>query len=268
MLWEELTAKEFPECAKESGGVCILPIGVLEKHGNHLPLGTDMYTGQQVCKKAAETEKAVVFPYYFLGQIAEASHFPGCITASHHLLMDALREMCDEIGRNGFKKIILVSSHGGNNSFLPFFIQEMPRLDREYSLYTYFLGHINKEQRQKLCDFAKTDDLGSHAGLSETSMIMYLRPDLVHMEAQDIAESRSLGRLAQLRKMNVFSGYDWYSQYPNHIAGDPSKASAELGKMLFDTYCQNLAEIIRLVKADEISEKMAREFRAAASRLG
>ena len=99
MLWEELTAKEFPDCVKESEGICVLPIGVLEKHGNHLPVGTDMYTGQAVCKKAAEMEKSIVFPYYFLGQIAEARHFPGCISASHRLLMGALREMCDEICR-------------------------------------------------------------------------------------------------------------------------------------------------------------------------
>ena len=263
MLWEELTAKKYPLCVKECGSVCLLPIGVLEKHGNHLPLGTDMYTGQAVCKKAAEIEASIVFPYYFFGQISEARHYPGCIAASHRLMMDALLEMCDEIHRNGFKKIIIVSSHGGNSHFLPFFAQEMPRLDRNYNVYTYFIGHIKEEQRRAICDFAQTTDLGAHAGLSETAVIMHLRPDLVDMSAQDPMESRSLGRLAELRDKGVFTGFNWYAEYPYHFAGDPSLASAELGKMIFDMMCNNLAEIIRAVKEDEISEKMIREFSLA-----
>ena len=263
MLWEELTAKQFPVCIKESGNVCLLPIGVLEKHGNHLPVGTDMFTGQAVCKKAAELEKSIVFPYYFIGQISEARHFTGTIAASHRLMMDALLEMCDEIHRNGFRKIIIVSSHGGNNSFLPFFTQEMPRLDRTYNVYTYFIGHLGEDQRRKICDLAGTTDLGSHAGLTETSVIMHLRPDLVDMQAQDPKEGRSLGRLQELREKHVFTGFNWYAEYPNHIAGDPGPATADLGRIIIDMMVKNLAEIIRAVKEDNISEQMIEEFRQA-----
>ena len=263
MLWEELTAKRFPECIKESKGVCLLPIGVLEKHGNHLPVGTDMYTGQAVCKNAAEMEKAIVFPYYFLGQISEARHFTGTIAASHRLMMDALLEMCDEIHRNGFKKIIIVSSHGGNNNFLPFFSQEMPRLDRDYCVYTYFIGHMKEEQHRIIRDFAKTSDLGSHAGLSETSVIMHLKPDLVDMDAQNPKEGQCLNRLAELRKRSVFTGFNWYADFPYHIAGDHSAATAELGALLFKMMCENLAEIIQEVKADDTSPKLINEFKSA-----
>ena len=263
MLWEELNAKQFPESIRDSGSLCLLPLGVLEKHGNHLPLGTDMYTGQAVCKKAAEIETSIVFPYYFLGQISEARHYSGTISASHRLIMDALLEMCDEIHRNGFKKIIIVSSHGGNSYFLPFFAQEMPRLNRDYSLYTYFLGHVKEEQRRIIRDFAKTTDLGSHAGLTETSVMMHLRPDLVDLGVQAPQEGRSLERLAGLRDKNVFTGFNWYAQYPCHIAGDPSPASAELGRIIFDMMCENLVEIIREIKADETSEKMIKEFKLA-----
>jgi creatinine amidohydrolase len=266
MLWEELTAKDFPGSINDSGSVCLLPIGVLEKHGNHLPVGTDMFTGQAVCKKAAETEKSIVFPYYFLGQISEARHYTGTIAASHRLMMDALLEMCDEIYRNGFKKIIIASSHGGNNHFLPYFAQEMPRLDRAYNVYTYYIGHLKEDQNRIICDFAKTEDLGYHAGLTETSVMMYLKPDLVYMDAQDPNEGRSFERLADLRKKGVYTGFDWYAEYPNHFAGDPSPASAELGRMIFYMMCENLAEVIRAVKADEASEKMIREFSLAGQR--
>jgi len=263
MLWEELTAKNFPKAVEESGGVCILPVGVLEKHGDHLPLGTDMIIGQAVSKRTAEIESAVVFPYYFLGQIAEARHSPGCISASHRLIMDALLEMCDEINRNGFKKIIIYSSHGGNLSFLPFFLQEMPRLNRSYNVYTYFCAHISNEQEKAISEFAKSDLPDYHAGYGETSAIMYLRPDLVKMEAQDPKEGISKGRLSELRAKRVVTGYNWYAEYPHHFAGDARPATPELGKIIFDTYCENLAEIIRLVKADDTLEMLIKECKLA-----
>jgi len=267
MLWEELTAKNFARCVKESDGVCLLPIGVLEKHGNHLPVGTDMIIGQAVCKKAAETEKAVVFPYYFLGQIAEARHYPGCIAASHKLIMKALLEMCDEIHRNGFKKIIICSSHGGNNHFLPFFLQEMPRLQRPYNAYTYFIPYLKNEQTAAICGTAKTDDLGYHAGLTETAAIMHLRPDLVDMKEQNPDEFKSKGRLKELRKSEIFTGFNWYAEYPHHFAGDPGPATSEIGKIVFDAACDNLCEVIRAVKADSDSEKMNAEFKNLSNSL-
>lgn len=259
MLWEELTAENFKKSIGKTGGVCVLPIGVVEKHGDHLPLGTDMIIGQAICKEAAEMECAVVFPYYFLGQIAEAAHCPGTISGSHRLLMDALLEMCDEINRNGFKKIIIYSSHGGNRHFLPFFLQEMPRLNRPYSVYAYYIGQKTNEQNQTLRDFAKTNDLGEHGGTKETSLIMYLRPDLVDLKAQDPKEWDSKGRLAELRTKGVFTGFNWYAEYPHHIAGDPSHASPELGKMVFDIDCKNLADVIRMVKTDNESEQLKKE---------
>jgi creatinine amidohydrolase len=222
-----------------------------------------MIFGQAVCKKAAEIESSVVFPYYFLGHIAEARHSPGCISASHHLIMDALLEMCDEINRNGFKKIIIYSSHGGNNFFLPFFLQEMPRLNRTYNAYYYFSGQITNEQGKIFCEAGKADDLGKHAGLLETAAMMYLRPDLVDIKEQDIKESQSLGRLAEIREKGIMTGFNWYAEYPHHIAGDPSSATPELGKIIFDAICENLVKVIRAVKTDGISEKLIKECNLA-----
>jgi creatinine amidohydrolase/Fe(II)-dependent formamide hydrolase-like protein len=121
---------------------------------------------------------------------------------------------------------------------------------------------MKAEQNQAACDFAKTNDLGYHAGVSETSAIMYLRPELVDMKAQDPKESQSQGRLAAIREKGVFTGFNWYAEYPHHFAGDPSPSTPELGKMIFDTCCENLIEVIRAVKADDISEKMIKEYNA------
>jgi len=260
MLWEELTALNFERAVKDCGGICVLPIGVLEKHGNHLPLGTDMFSVMEVCKAAAKAEPAVVFPYYFLGQIAETRHYPGTINASHRLMMDCLLEMCDEIARNGLKKILIMSGHGGNNHFLPFFCQEMPRLDRDYSVYTAFIGSTTAEQNKKLAAAAGTEDLGYHAGLSETSMMMHLRPNLVHMDAQDPADCKRLNRLPGIQEAGLFTGFNWYADYPYHFAGDPSLATPELGKMFFNTAVENAVKALKAIKADEVSGGLVREY--------
>jgi len=118
--WEELTAPNFIKAVELSGGTCIIPLGVIEKHGPHLPLGTDLIDVRAVVLRAAQTEYSIIFPEYYFSQIFEAKHQPGTIAYGERLIWDMLQNTCDEISRNGIKKIILVSGHGGNNSFLPF----------------------------------------------------------------------------------------------------------------------------------------------------
>ena len=260
MLWEELTAKNFKTAITTTDSVCVLPLGVIEKHGNHLPLGTDMFSVTAVCKAAAEICPAIVFPYYFLGQITEARHQPGTLAASHRLMMDTLLEMCDEISRNGFKKILIMSGHGGNNHFLPFFAQEMPRLARDYSVYTGFIGNATPEQRKRFIKAAGTDDLGYHAGLAETAIMMHLRPDLVHMSDQDPIEGQSQNRLPDIEKAMLFTGFSWYANYPNHFSGDHTNATPQLGKLLFDVAVENTVSALHAIKADAASCQFLREY--------
>ncbi|HEV2698376.1 MAG TPA: creatininase family protein, partial [Terriglobales bacterium] len=75
--WEELTAPDFLQGIHNSSGTCLLPFGILEKHGPHLPLGTDLLDVRHAALTAAQQEYAVVFPEYYFGQIFEARHQPG-----------------------------------------------------------------------------------------------------------------------------------------------------------------------------------------------
>src|SRR5437879_4030172 len=134
MQWEDLTAPEFSKAVKTSKGLCLLPIGVMEKHGNHLPLGTDLFTGRTIALEAARQEPVVVFPPYYFGQIHEARHVPGTVALPGPLLLEMLEQVCAEIARNGFKKILIFNSHGGNASLLPFFAQLSLEKDRGYGL--------------------------------------------------------------------------------------------------------------------------------------
>jgi len=120
--YEELTSPEFIEAVIQSDSTCLIPIGVFEKHGPHLPLGTDLIDIREIALRAAKQEYTIIYPEYYFSQINEAKHQPGTIAYSSKLILTVLQETCQELARNGLKKIILVNGHGGNNHFLHFFL--------------------------------------------------------------------------------------------------------------------------------------------------
>src|SRR3712207_2275498 len=121
MRWEELTGDQFGEDVAQCQGVCLIPLSVIERHGHHLPLGTDMYIGREVCRRAAALEPAIVFPDYIFTQIPEARHLAGTIAIDPDLMLKLLDNVCREVARNGLKKVVLVNAHGGNFGLLSLF---------------------------------------------------------------------------------------------------------------------------------------------------
>src|SRR3981081_1916804 len=114
--WEELTGGDFIKAIEKAQGTCVLPFGILEKHGPHLPLGTDLLNVRHASLEAAHKEYAVVFPQYYFGQIFEAKHEPGTVAYSARLQLDLLQETVDEMARNGCKKVMIANGNGGNTS--------------------------------------------------------------------------------------------------------------------------------------------------------
>jgi creatinine amidohydrolase len=112
--WDEITASDWNNALTKSNKTCILPIGILEKHGPHVPIGSDLIRVREYALRATQKEYAVVFPDYFYGQINEAKHQPGVFALPERVVWDLLENTCDEIARNGFNKIIIVNGHGGN----------------------------------------------------------------------------------------------------------------------------------------------------------
>src|SRR6266480_1888496 len=133
--WEELTAGDFRAAIQQAKGTCLLPFGILEKHGPHLPLGTDLLNVRYASLHAAQQEFAVVFPQYYFGQIFEAKHEPGTIAYSRDLQLKLLQETTDEMARNGCKKILIVNGHGGNESLIPYFAQSQLDKTHDYVVY-------------------------------------------------------------------------------------------------------------------------------------
>ncbi|HXN99554.1 MAG TPA: creatininase family protein [Candidatus Acidoferrales bacterium] len=252
--WEELTAADFAKAVGQAQGTCILPIGILEKHGPHLPLGTDLINVRYVSLAAAKQEYAVVFPEYYFGQIFEAKHEPGTIAYSAKIQMELLQETTDEMARNGCKKIVIANGHGGNENLLPYFAQTQLDSRHDYVVYIMPLPeHLDQPGRP-----AVKDPADMHAGETETSHVMVSRPDLIHM---DRAKDESG---ADQKRLNLpdtlYTAIWWYARFPNHYSGDGARATKELGEFDMKEWTSELVTALRAVKADSESLKLQNEF--------
>ncbi len=245
MMYEELTSPDFVRAVQDSGGTCVIPMGILEKHGPHMPLGTDLLTVREVVLRAARAEYVIVFPPYYFGQIFEARQQPGTVAYSQKLMWDLLQETCDELSRNGIKKIILVSGHGGNNSFLPYFCQSQLAARRDYALYL-FQPERDADAQAEIQKMRKTK-MEMHAGEVETSEVLAFRPDLVRL---DQAKSQSGEDQSRLDLPDTYTAIWWYARFPNHYAGDGSYGNKELGELVISKNAEQLARMFRAVKAD------------------
>jgi creatinine amidohydrolase len=250
--WEDLTAADFREGIQRSQGVCLLPFGILEKHGPHLPLGTDLLDVRYTALHAAEQEYAVVFPEYYFGQIAEAKHEPGTVAYSRGLQLALLQETTDEMARNGCKKVLIVNGHGGNDSLLPYFAQT--QLDKSHDYVVYVFDERTPQQGGP----PRTDKLDMHAGQSETSKMMISRPDLVH---RDRAASESGADQARQKiPADIYTGIWWYTRFPYHYSGEGATATKELGEYQMKWWIDSVVKAIQEVKGDDVSLKLQKEF--------
>ena len=174
--WDELTASEWPKALQLSDSTCILPIGILEKHGPHAPIGSDLIQVREWAARATKKEYAVVFPDYFYGQINEARHQYGTFALPERIVWDLLEATCDEIGRNGFKKILIINGHGGNPQLIRYFIQTRLEKQRNYAVYFFEPGSDSLYSKQ-LNALHKSDPAGDmHAGEGETSVLFTFVP--------------------------------------------------------------------------------------------
>ena len=251
--WEELTAPDFVQAIRQAAGVCVLPFGIIEKHGSHLPLGTDLLDVRFAVTNAAKQEYALIFPEYYFGQIFEARQQPGTVAYSLSTQLTLLQETVSEMARNGCKKIVIVNGHGGNGSLLPLFAQSQLASQRDYVVYVFGLPNENVAGRPAL----KTP-FDMHAGEVETSSMLIARPDLVHQDRADQQSGADQHR--QNLPGSLYTGIWWYARFPNHYAGDASAANKELGEFDQKEWSRQIAEAIKAIKADDESLKLQNQF--------
>lgn len=253
--WEELTASDFVQAIHQAQGVCVLPFGILEKHGPHLPIGTDLLDVRFAVFNAVQQEYAVVFPAYYFGQIFEAQHEPGTVAYSLSTQLTLLQETVDEMARNGCQKIVIVNGHGGNNYLLPLFAQSQLSAPHDYVIYVFGLPDTHLPGRPAMKSDPNND---MHAGETETSDMLVARPDLVH---QDRAKNESGADQHRLNLPDsVYTGIWWYAKFPDHYSGDGAAATKELGEFDQKAWSSQIADALKAIKADTQSMKLQNEF--------
>ncbi|OGV64864.1 MAG: hypothetical protein A2498_14175 [Lentisphaerae bacterium RIFOXYC12_FULL_60_16] len=243
MEWVNLTSTALRDAAR-AGLPAVLPLGSIEAHSDHLPLGNDTFKVYRTCQKASELEPAVVLPPLFYTYVKSMETKCGAITLDGRLLVDLVEKIADEAGRNGFGKVLLASGHGGNNAWLNFLRNDVMDRGKSYLLYTYYVPLIANPDDKRLMKTA----FDGHGGEVETSLALHLFPELCHMERHEVA--------AQPAIPDDYAGgaagpYDWISAWPKALSGDPTPATAEKGKVFFESCVKALTHVIKAVKEDK-----------------
>lgn len=260
MRWERLNGRDFEAAIKKTGGVCALPWGSMERHGEHLPLGTDTLIAHEIALRAAEKEPVVVYPGQHWAQVCESMSKPGTIAVRPELVMELLRELCAEIARNGFKKIVVVNGHGGNGSMLEMLAFSDARQPRDYLVYyTSWYAGLTPAQQQAMAADYQGRPIG-HACEWETSLYLALGgPEGVNLNYAPTRtiKGRDLGDgVAAQAKTSV----DWFAHSPLHYLGNARYATAARGRRYAKLYIERLADLFRAVKADQQRPALQQEY--------
>ena len=230
MEWIKLRQDEFRAAVEKSNKVCIIPIGCIESHGIHLPLGCDVFHGKYFAQKGAEIAEVCVFPELFCGEKSGAGEFPGTVIFPTPLIWQILEQCCNEISRNGFKKILLFNSHGGNTSMLNAFTRYILQKKPDYIVSVYQLplvgmdvvmkeidkfDYLTDEDKQIMQKYLDEGGWDGHGGFIETSLINTAHPELVRIDLMDKKNGLSTHRFDELSKHKISSPFGWMANFPD-----------------------------------------------------
>lgn len=289
MKWEELREEEFKEAIEKSGGLCVLPIGGMSVHGQHLPVGCDYFQARAYVEIAAEFEDVVIFPTgFWLGDTGSAAnyknplseHKAGYVCISPSLRLNLLLELCDEIARNGFRKILIVNAAAGNVGMLDYFVRAHAYEPRNYALMWTWASDFKNENVKMLYSTVKdsperfpyiaTEDLtalekfaergagGNHGHINETAVMQHITPNCVNIQRSAEVDGRSTKRADYLEKEGINAEFIWHSNFPNSFSGyDSVGSSANIGRAMLEVSAERLARIFKMLKEDEDCVRMA-----------
>jgi creatinine amidohydrolase len=254
--FEKMTWKEIQVAVRESRGVAILPVGAVEEHGPHNPVGTDSIETYEIGIRAAALTQTVVLPPVWFGNSRSLMDFPGTIGIRPEVLKNYVHDVIVSLIQHGFMRPLVLDGHSGNYGALDILVEDI-FLETEVKTL-----HVRAWELASIPKPANTPAYDGHGGLSETSAMLYLAPDCVDREAmQDCAPEADLspnGSVFPTPSSAFAKGAVVFPMMMGELVkdghfGDPRQASAERGKALIDAKANALAEFITLLKNDRLT---------------
>lgn len=250
VLWAELTWQEL-EVALGLDPVVILPVGSLEQHGPHLPVGVDTVNAYEVSVRTARhlagRVPVLVLPPLWYGFSPHHMGFTGTITLRSETFLQVMEDVVDAVVAHGFQRVLLLNGHGGNVQHVGVAAQRLGQRHLGKAIvaavtYWHMVAHRQAE-------FRSTPEGGmGHACEFETSLQMVLAPHLVHTDRYRPHYVRTAS--PRYLKVDLFAGapvtayQDFRTLSPYGTFGDPSAASPEKGERILRSIVEELAQFL------------------------
>ena len=242
LTWTEIQA--MPE---KENAVIIQPVGAIEQHGPHLPIIVDSAIGMGVLGKALGKLEADIpayaLPCLYYGKSNEHWHFPGTITLSAQTLLSVLMEMADSIYRSGFRKLVLMNSHGGQPQVMEIVARDIHQKYGDFLVFPLFTWRVPHIAGELLTE--EELEYGIHAGDAETSIMLSLLPEQVKME-KAVKEYPSGLPEDSLLSMEGKLPFAWVTREltKSGVMGDATVATPEKGDRLLESVSNGWVQLI------------------------
>ena len=232
--WENLTMPGFEALRQETQTV-ILPLGSLEEHGPHLPLGTDTFHALEVARRVARLRPVVVAPPLFYGMCRSTREHPGTVSISGDALRAMLLALGREFCRQGWRNLVFISGHAGG-THISAIVEAAERLLEELPEVRIAVVNLLELLREVLAEqptLVKTRG-DSHAGEVETAIMMAAYPDLVRGSAPE--EWPRFPKYLLVRDKRRY--------WPGGVWGNPALATAAQGETILAAETERLSKLI------------------------
>ncbi len=235
ILLENLAWPEIAELREKNGGLLLLPLGATEQHGPHLPVAMDTLLAEAVSHAASEkTGVPVMSALRYTVSQGHTPKWPGTFSLRHETFIATLRDIAAWAVATGWKRLLFVNAHFGNDAPARVAVDQL----RLAHLGKLQVGLVNVFQLSEPIWKCYTADAGDlHANCAETSLMLHLYPNLVHMDRLEKADDPD-------RTAGTLFSYPVAQTSLNGVTGSPSQATREEGETLFDEMVASLSKKI------------------------
>jgi creatinine amidohydrolase len=269
-LYSKLTWPEINDSVKKEK-VVLIPFGMLEDHGYHLPVDTDILIATTICEKTAEMcpEEILVIPPISYGYSPHHIDFPGPITITWDTLIKFLLDICKSLIYHGFKKILVVNGHGSNGP-IGELATRLAVVESSQNVHCAFISWWELTGVRDIFNKIRGSKISAHAGELETSLYLAINPENVYMEKAETDMSYQMsthfwsdltGRKPEKNFKNPLHLTEfWSAVTKNGVKGDPTTATREKGLQVLKIACEELLELIKEFRAREIKNRVRHQI--------